>query len=46
MKKYFITDELNETSKLIGPFNTQKRAKAFKRNIIILDVSLKENLKR
>ena len=22
MKKYFITDELNETSKLIGPFNT------------------------
>ena len=37
MKKYFITDELNETSKLIGPFNTQER---------VLDVSLKENLKR
>lgn len=31
MKKYFITDELNETSKLIGPFNTQERAKAFKK---------------
>lgn len=31
MKKYFITDKLNETSKLIGPFNTQKRAQAFKK---------------
>lgn len=31
MKKYFITDELNETSKLIGPFNTQERAKTFKK---------------
>lgn len=31
MKKYFITDELNETSKLIGPFNTQERVKAFKK---------------
>lgn len=31
MKKYFITDELNKTSKLIGPFNTQKRAQAFKK---------------
>ncbi len=30
MKKYFITDELKET-KLIGPFNTQKRAQAFKK---------------
>lgn len=31
MKKYFITDELNKTSKLIGPFNTQERAKTFKK---------------
>ncbi len=31
MKKYFIIDELNETSKLIGPFNTQERAQAFKK---------------
>ena len=31
MKKYFITDKLNETLKLIGPFNTQKRAQAFKK---------------
>lgn len=46
MKKYFITNELNETSKLIGPFNTQERAKAFKKSIVILDVSLKKNLKR
>ena len=31
MKKYFIIDELNETSKLIGPFNTQERAQTFKK---------------
>ena len=29
MKKYFIIDKFNETSKLIGPFNTPERAKIF-----------------